>query len=79
MQSVAKSDYKLESYSNLKIKMLTSIKPMEAAILNILLASGKFWKINKITYYIANCTDIVVFFKSFFSIEEAMKIKTKIE
>ena len=33
---------------------------MEAAILNIKLASGKFGKANKIPNYIANC---IVFFK----------------
>ena len=35
MQTQIKLESKLESYSNPIIRILTSIKPMEAAILNI--------------------------------------------
>ena len=51
--------YKKESYSNLKIKSLTSMKPMEAAILDIEFPSGIFWIANEIPnyVYIANFTE----------------------
>ena len=50
---------------------------MEAAILNILMASTKFGKANKIPNYIANCTDC--FQNQPFSTEESIKYKTKLK